>query len=206
MDRNDHFLATIAKKKTWPDTFSFFSNGKRCTWHIFKLISLHIFVELRQTLTQRWIFAYHGWGNGKQSLQFVLHPAEEPQPNGREAWEYLQLVFWAPGERHWGTSFGWPSVRLCLNWFLSYITSFFIVDQWRVATRVLDESWDGKVQRSVSSKWWHPLASSSDGAARQLPGWPNGSWAQNLERHPQSCSGEEAHPRPLPHVHVSQQS
>ncbi len=57
----------------------------------------------RQTVTQRWIFAYHGRGDGKPCLQFVLHPAEKPQSDDREAWEYLQLLFWAPGTRHRGS-------------------------------------------------------------------------------------------------------
>ncbi len=166
----------------------------------------------RQAVTQRWIFAYYGGGDGKPCLQFVLHPAEEPQSDDREAWEYLQLVFWAPGEWHWGTSFGWPDLtpsvsnqmfKLAFTW---YIASCFITDQRHAATGMLGKSWDAEVQRSLSFKWRHPLADGSDGAAGQLPGWPDGSWAQNLEQHPQSRSREEAHPCPLPHVHVPQQS
>lgn len=85
-----------------------------------------------------------------------------------------------------------------------YVTSCFIVDQWHAAAGVLGESWDGEVQRPVSFKWRHPLAAGPDGAAGQLPGWPDGSWAQSSKQHPQSRSREEAHSRPIPHVHVPQ--
>lgn len=183
--------------------------------HLYSYFSPHFdelsFSEFRQTVAQRWIFAFHGWGDGKQSPQSVLHPAEEPQSDDWEAWEYLQLICWTPGERHQGISFGWPDMMpsvcfLIIQLLVHYITSCFIVDQWHAAAGVLGESWDGEVQRPLSFKWRHPLAAGPDGAAGQLPGWPDGSWAQSSKQHPQYRSREEAHSRSIPHVHIPQQS